>query len=275
MVSNKNNKIFIIIAAALPISIFVFFVVIAFALYLFDDYKINKNLKKTLNTYEHAKNVVYYDDYYICFNQNYLYYDYDTRLCWIDDYNIVLYNSRSSEFKTYNETEKTFKYEGNSSMMCSCSYYDGSNIVYKDSKDYFCYNISANKTNSISQNEFSAIRDGGKYIVDMQKSKIKITNCNSGDEHIITKDDICKNEKLHSIYNLNRFLINDYRVVNDFIYIQLFYHGYGIVVSFDIINKHIDFYDWNNNPSRYYDTSPSFYIFKDDFPASMNKYYIH
>ena len=74
---------------------------------------------------------------------------------------------------------------------------------------------------------------------------------------------------------MNLFVIDDYQIIDDCIYIKLYYTHFEIIVKYDIANNKMDLFDWfmHDNDRNYYE-SLDFFVFENDSMHILNKYFI-
>lgn len=148
------------------------------------------------------------------------------------------------------------------------------NIIYSKyrSNTFYKYDILSCDSTQISDEEYYFMRDESKYSVSISTLDVKIINNETNDNINISKDNMSREDSFSSIYNFNCFVIDDYRLHNDDIFLKLHYLYYVIIIRYDIINNHFELCDWLN--CHYYSTDICFYVFENKYPASLERYFM-
>ena len=232
----KNRIITISIIVSFSVTLFICIFIVPIVVGFVHVNRIKKEIHNSLINFEHSMKVVYYSGSSIYYNGDHVELDDNITLCFIDDNNIIEKN---------NKTHSVF-IERNSKYIALPKEFENLHNIFlkndfiysKYSNDtYYMYDIDTDSFFKISQENYYSEKDGREYSVSIKNNNIKIINSDTGKEEKISIATIFKEDTLSKIANYNYFMINDYQLYNDQLYIRLIYLNFSIIVKYNFSNN--------------------------------------
>ena len=269
----KNIIITIITCVSLGLFTIFCMIIIPAIISIIKENKTTNELNKYFSNYNQKDNVAYYEDQYLYYQRNKFEYFENSYFLYLNDSCIFIEDDKNDKYKllSFDGQIKSIDYD---SLNINLAYVFVRNnyIYYKDSSEFYRYDLLSCEKEKISDEYYIYAYNDELYSVNKTKKEITISD-NSSEKNIsITKSMIVNDKNLSDIPSINMFQFNNYQIIGDIIYIQLYYEYFDIIVSFNMNNKELELYDWIKH-ERYNDPL-KFFVFENDSMHILNKYFI-
>ena len=217
-----------------------------------------KKIYNTLSNFSHNKDIVYYYDDCLCYNNKISEFGQYSDILYVDENCIIHENRNNTITLNLENTKMNFDRKKISGYSYTFIYNDGFIYSYK-SGDYFEYDTSLDVEKTISKEKYFNVRDGEKYEVVFGKKEVIIYEQDI-EKAIISKNMIIENNDFSKIKSYQLFDLCDYKIKGENIYIQLYYKHFNIIFSYNLFDDSISLFDWFQQEFTWEYTNSNFVI---------------